>query len=314
MKIFAISRLPRRLAALGILSALAASVLVPAAALAAPAQAGACGGDVKCILAFGDARIAERQAALTKLGTKIGDQLSKGHITSAQAAPLQAQVTQSQGDMTAIKTKLDAETTAAAARQDVHDIYWKYRIFAVVIPKTTRKAFYDVTTNVDAKLKGLEPKIEDAISKAPAGEKAQLNQLYSDYKAQLSEAESQVRHLDRFQLQHRPRNLRDGVDRSAQRREHGAYGPAQGCWRSAPDPPDSRGQQGRRVRHAERHRQQLVALPPLPSLPLPPRREGGAACARMLQAQAPTRAVKGSVMCARQHLPAPAWWTFTCAR
>jgi hypothetical protein len=192
MKIFAISRLPRRLAALGILSALAASVLVPAAALAAPAQAGACGGDVKCILAFGDARIAERQAALTKLGTKIGDQLSKGHITSAQAAPLQAQVTQSQGDMTAIKTKLDAETTAAAARQDVHDIYWKYRIFAVVIPKTTRKAFYDVTTNVDAKLKGLEPKIEDAISKAPAGEKAQLNQLYSDYKAQLSEAESQL--------------------------------------------------------------------------------------------------------------------------
>jgi len=78
MKIFAISRLPRRLAALGILSALAASVLLPAAALAAPAQAGACGGDVKCIIAFGDARIAERQAALTKLVPRSAISSAKG--------------------------------------------------------------------------------------------------------------------------------------------------------------------------------------------------------------------------------------------
>lgn len=183
----------RRLLGLGALAALAAGVLVPVTVFAAPAQqAFGCAGNVQCIIQFGDARIAERQAALTKAAATINAELSKTHITQDQANTLLGYVNEGQTDMTQIKAKLDADTTATDARQDVKAIYENYRIFAVLLPKTHFGLWSDIATNVKDKLRDLQPKIEDAISKAPAGEQAQLNSLYSDYKAQLSEAESQL--------------------------------------------------------------------------------------------------------------------------
>lgn len=188
------SSLRRCLLGMGALAALALGVMVPVTAFAAPAlpTAGGCAGNVQCIIQFGDARIAERQAALTKTASTINDQLSKGHITQDQANTLLGYVNEGQTDMTQIKTKLDADTDATTARQDVKAIFENYRIFAVLLPKTHFGLWADIETNVKDKLKDLEPKIEDAISKAPASEQQQLNSLYSDYKAQLSEAESQI--------------------------------------------------------------------------------------------------------------------------
>ena len=179
-----------RLAGIGVLAAMAIATVVPATAFAAP-QAG-CAGNVQCIIQFGDARITERQTALTKLATAITNEQNKNHLTADQGTDLQGLVTNGQNGMTAIKTKLDAETTATAAREDVKNIYEQYRIFAVVVPSTSHKMWYDILSNVEAKMRALQPKIEARINAAPASEKDQLNTLYSDYKAQLSEAESQL--------------------------------------------------------------------------------------------------------------------------
>jgi hypothetical protein len=184
----------RRRAVVGGLAilALALATLIPATAFAQAQNAIGCAGNVQCIIAAGDKLIANRQAALTTLSGKITDQLNKKHITSDQAADLQNAVTQGQTGMTQIKTKLDADTTAEAARADVKAIFYNYRIFAVVIPKTAHKMLFDIMSNVDAKLRALQPKIEQAIDNAGSDDKAKLNALYSDYKAQLAEAESQL--------------------------------------------------------------------------------------------------------------------------
>lgn len=189
-----VSSIRRRLLGLGALAALAIGVMVPVTAFAAPAlsAAGGCAGNVQCIIQFGDARIAERQTALTKAAAFINDQQSKGHITQDQANTLLGYVNEGQTDMTQIKTKLDADTDATTARQDVKAIFENYRIFAVLLPKTHFGLWVDLETNVKDKLRDLQPKLEDAISKAPASEQQQLNTLYNDYKAQLSEAESQI--------------------------------------------------------------------------------------------------------------------------
>ena len=188
------SSIRRRMLGLGALAALAIGVLVPVTAFAAPAQptAGGCAGNVQCIIQFGDARIAERQTALTKTASTINNELSKGHITQDQANTLLGYVNEGQTDMTQIKTKLDADTDATTARQDVKAIFENYRIFAVLLPKAHFGLWAAIETNVKDKLRDLQPKIEDAISKAPTSEQQQLNTLYSDYKAQLSEAESQI--------------------------------------------------------------------------------------------------------------------------
>jgi hypothetical protein len=185
--------LRRRILGLGALTALAVGVLVPVTALAAPAQTRAgCAGNVQCIIQFGDARIAERQAALTKAAGTISGELSKGHITQDQANALLAYTGEGQTDMTQIKAKLDADTDATTARADVKAIFENYRIFAVLLPKAHFGLWADIATNVKDKLRDLQPKIQDAISKAPASEQQQLNSLFSDFQAQLSEAESQL--------------------------------------------------------------------------------------------------------------------------
>jgi len=186
---------PRRLIALGMAASIALGGAGAATALAAPAHSAlpTCARtDVKCVIAFGDQRIDERTAALTKLNDKASEQVAAGHITSSQASAIQADVTSNQSGLTALKSKLDAETDATAARQDVKDIYTQFRIFAVVLPRDYHEIVLDIMTNVQAKLVGIEPKLQQAIASAPADEQAQLNSLYSDFTAKLGAASTQI--------------------------------------------------------------------------------------------------------------------------
>jgi hypothetical protein len=148
--------------------------------------------DVKCVIAFGDLRIDERTAALTKLSDRANAQVAAGHITTGQASAIQADVTSNQSGLAALKSKLDTETDAAAARQDVRNIYTQFRIFAVVLPRDYHEIELDIMANVQAKMVGLESKLQQAIASAPASEQAQLNSLSSDYAARLTAASTQI--------------------------------------------------------------------------------------------------------------------------
>jgi len=186
-----LNRWPRRLPlALGAALALALAAFVPAAALAAPSAPAAC--DLACVKAAGDKLIAQRLTSLAEANTKITDQQSKGHLTSDQATRLLGEIAENTSGLNAQKTKIDGDTVLATARADVKDIFLKFRIYAVFLPRLRHEALLDIMTNIDGKLRGLQPKIEAAIDKAPADQKGQLNQLYSDYKNLLKEAEAQI--------------------------------------------------------------------------------------------------------------------------
>ncbi len=191
MKFFAAKR---RIAFLGATLGLLLIAALPAIALAAPKQVNEtkCGTDIACVKKFGDDAIAKRQTSLDGLATKINGLVTKGHLTSTQANPLLDQINTNKSGLSALKTKLDGETDITAARTDVKNIYLQFRIYAVFLPRTRHVVELDVMTNVDAKMKAAEPKIEDAIAKAPADKKDDLNKLYADYKAQLKEAEAQI--------------------------------------------------------------------------------------------------------------------------
>lgn len=190
-------RLPKRFLALGALAVLAAAVAVPTA-FAAPArpQATCTATDpsalLACIKQFGDARIGERLSALDKLNTRVADQLSKGHIAGDVATQLENDVATNESGLKALQAKLDAETDARAARADVHNIYWQFRIYAVVLPRDAHTLLFALLGHADQRMRGVEDKIKDAIAQAPASERGQLNQLFADYKAQLQEAEAQI--------------------------------------------------------------------------------------------------------------------------
>jgi hypothetical protein len=193
MKIFkSLRSMPGRLVALGVLAAVAAAIAIPMTASAAPAGTTACKGDLTCIKTFGDNRIGDRLTALTNLGNRVSNDLNANRITSDEASSLQSDISTNKSGLNTLKTKLDAETTAAAALTDVKNIYVQFRVFAVVLPRDNHTLWLDIGGQVAQILRGKQSTISDAISKAPAGEQAQLNTLFTDYQNQLTEAESQM--------------------------------------------------------------------------------------------------------------------------
>ncbi|MGZ3626771.1 MAG: hypothetical protein ACXVDN_03750 [Ktedonobacteraceae bacterium] len=187
-----LQHIPRRFATFTILSILALGILVPSTAFAASNSTHTCAStDTQCFITAGDQIITLRQTALTALSSKVTALENQHLITSDQSNVLQSDISTNQSGLAALKSKLDTETDPKAARQDVVNIFCQFRIFAVVLPRDYRRLYLDVAVNVDIKLRSLGPKVQEAISKAPAGEQAQLNTLFNDYKNQLSTAESQ---------------------------------------------------------------------------------------------------------------------------
>jgi hypothetical protein len=184
--------IPRRFAAFAILSVLSLGILIPTTAFAATNSTRTCAPtDTQCFITTGNQLIALRQTALTTLSGKVTARENQHLISSDQSNVLQSDISTNQSGLAALKSKLDAETNPQAARQDVANIYFQFRIFAVVLPRDYRRLYLDVAVNVDSKLRSLGPGVQQAISKAPASEQAQLNTLFSDYKNQLATAESQ---------------------------------------------------------------------------------------------------------------------------
>ena len=183
-------RMPKRFLAIGLFSLLALSI--PATAFAASPTTTKCSAnDTQCWITLGDQLIAARQTALTNLGNKVTERLSEKLISSDQANALRSDISTNASGLTALQTKLNAETNAAAARQDVSNIFLQFRIYAVVLPRDYRRLYLDIAVNVDGKLRGLSDGLKEAIQGAPAGEQGQLNALYNDYLARLSAAEGQ---------------------------------------------------------------------------------------------------------------------------
>ncbi len=193
MKLLAtIRQIPRRLAAFGILSIVALGMIVPSTAFAASTSTQTCAPtDLQCIITAGDQFIALRQAALTTFGGKVTARQNENLVTSDQANVLQSDISTNQSGLASLKSKLDAETNATAARLDVANIFLQFRIFAVVLPRDYRRLYLDVEINIDAKMRSVGPQVQQAINNAPPSEQAQLNTLFNDYKTQLSNAESQ---------------------------------------------------------------------------------------------------------------------------
>jgi hypothetical protein len=187
------NHLPGRLTLLGAVAALALCLAVPLTANAAPASSRAtkCEGSLSCLITWGDAHIALRITALGTLSGKVNDRVNDHSITSDQAATIQSDVTTNVNNLTALKTKIDADTDPKTALADDRSIFVTYRIFAAVLPHDTRLLLFDVMQNVDAKMRSAIPTLQDAIKGAPSGIQSQLNTLFTDYQNQLAAAESQ---------------------------------------------------------------------------------------------------------------------------
>ena len=119
--------MPRRFVAMGMLGIMALSIMAPTAVFAATASTQKCAPtDTQCFITAGDHYIAQRQAVLTTLSGKVTARQKENLITSDQANVLQSDVGTNQSGLAWLKSKLDAEKNAQAARQDVQNIFLQF--------------------------------------------------------------------------------------------------------------------------------------------------------------------------------------------
>ena len=182
----------RAVALAGGLVALMAGVVTPLAGFTNVSTSVCAATDTQCVITFGNARIAERQTALTNLNSRVSEMYSDGRITSADNSTLVGDISSNESGLTSLKGQLDSASDAATARADVKLIYTQYRIFAVVLPRDYHELWLDMLIHTDTRLASSESVIQDAINGAPAGVQAQANTLFTDYKSQVSTAQAQT--------------------------------------------------------------------------------------------------------------------------
>ena len=185
-------RSARAAAVAGGLGLLVASAIIPLSGFTATSSALCAPADYKCVITYGDKAIAARQVALATLNSRVTTQFKAGRITASDNATLTSDISTNESGLSALKSKLDADTDAATARADFRSIYTTYRIFAVVLPRDSHELWLDMEIHLDGRLQNNETLIQDAINGAPASVQTQANQLFSDYKTQVTNAQAQT--------------------------------------------------------------------------------------------------------------------------
>jgi hypothetical protein len=109
----------------------------------------------------GAEEIIRRLKTLNTLQAKIS---SATHISSSDAAYLTAEVNAEISGLTALQTKLAADTTCATARADAESIINEYRVYLLVVPKVELIKTADDQQTTDAKLASLSTKLQARIT------------------------------------------------------------------------------------------------------------------------------------------------------
>lgn len=176
----------------GALGLLAAGLIVPLSGFTSASSSLCAATDTQCVITFGNARIAERQTALSTLNSRVNTVFKDGRISSADNSTLVGDISTNESGLTTLKGQLDSAPDAKTARADVKLIYTQFRIYAVVLPRDYHEVWLDMLIHSDNRLASAEPVIQDAINGAPSGVQSQANTLFTDFKSQVSNAQGQT--------------------------------------------------------------------------------------------------------------------------
>jgi hypothetical protein len=165
-----------------------------ASALATPATASATrtaaqAADAQSIIAKGNQEINRRLTTLGTLSSKINDTVK---LSASNKATLSSEVSAEINGLTALKAKLDADTTLADAKTDAQSIYTDYRVYALILPKVGLVKTADDQQVVEGKLTALATKLQTRITATKTANKdtASLQTKLDDLNAKVSAAQA----------------------------------------------------------------------------------------------------------------------------
>jgi len=115
-----------------------------------------------------DSAIERRLDALSSLQAKVS---SNTYLTAAHKTTLLGEVSAEVSGLTALKTKIDADTSRATLVTDCRSIVDHYRVYLLMIPQAHLMIASDATVAIGEKLDDLATKLQADINKAKAAGK-----------------------------------------------------------------------------------------------------------------------------------------------
>jgi hypothetical protein len=137
-----------------------------------------------------NADIGARITDLNKLNTRV--QAMKNE-SATEKANISTQVQTNITGLTALQTKIDADTTLATARTDAATIFTTFRIYALVVPQGDILAAADRVTTIDGLMTALGTKMQTRITADQSAGKdvSALTAAMTDINARIADAATQ---------------------------------------------------------------------------------------------------------------------------
>lgn len=138
-----------------------------------------------------DQEIGRRITALNNLNTRVQEmQKVTPDFKTALSTNIQAQITA----LTALKTKIDADTDGATLKADVQSIAQSYRIFVLVLPLAHIAAAADRAVTISSMMSTLGTKLQARIQAAASAgvDVTAINTILGDLSAKIIEANTQA--------------------------------------------------------------------------------------------------------------------------
>jgi len=157
---------------------------------------------IQNIISKGDQEITRRLTSLNKLSGKIS---GAQKLSDSSKSSLTTEVSNEITGLTALKTKLDAETTLDGAKADAQSIFSDYRVYALIMPKVHLVRLADDEQVTAGKLSDIATKLQARIDSAKSSGKdvatlttqmAQLQQLIQTVQSTASSVETKVLALE----------------------------------------------------------------------------------------------------------------------
>ena len=143
------------------------------------------------IITKSDAAITARIDVLNKLNTRV--QAMK-NVSSTEKTNILNDVQTNISGLTALKSKIDADTDAKTALADEKNITGSFRIYALIVPQASILASADRVDTIVGMMTDVSVKLQTRLAAAQSAGKdvSSLQTSLSDYNAKIADAKSQA--------------------------------------------------------------------------------------------------------------------------
>jgi len=137
---------------------------------------------------LGATLIENRIASLNSLKTRI---TNMANLEATTKTTMIAELDKAITDLTALGTKIQADTDLTTLKADVKSIYETYRVYAVILPKNLGLASVERGNYILGRLTALDNKLKTMFS-ANVANSGELEQLQNEFDLKIADAQAQL--------------------------------------------------------------------------------------------------------------------------